>query len=100
MFDQRGLARAVRADEAVDRPARHGEAHRAQGRLSAEAARQPRDLDDRFPHADLPLSLPVTTPGSPRSRSAQFLEQDMIWIARLSLGANPKPESPRIRPTS
>ena len=50
VLDERRLARAVRADEAVDRPAGHGHAHRGQGRLGTEAARQLRHVDDRFTH--------------------------------------------------
>src|SRR5438477_9601519 len=48
--DERRLPRAVCADEAIDRPAREGEAHRVQGRRGTEATRQLRDADDRFTH--------------------------------------------------
>src|SRR5207302_6922081 len=48
--DERRLPRAVCADEAIDRPAREGEAHRVQGRRGTEATRQLRDADNRFTH--------------------------------------------------
>jgi hypothetical protein len=48
MFDERRLARAVGADEAVDRSAWQGQAHLGQGRPGTEAARQLRDVDDRM----------------------------------------------------
>src|SRR5438093_7843684 len=62
VFDERRLARAVCADEAVDRPAWQGQAHRGQGRLGPEAARQLRHVDDRFTHTRTTYrSLSVTT---------------------------------------
>src|SRR5207253_7042531 len=50
VLDERGLARAVGAHQAVHRSARQGQAHRGQGRLGTEAARQFRHADDRFTH--------------------------------------------------
>ena len=51
VLDERRLARAVCADEAVDRAARQRQAHRGQGGLGAEAARQLRHGDDGLGHA-------------------------------------------------
>src|SRR5207248_8375540 len=53
MPDERRLPRSVCADEAVDRPAREGQAHRVQGRRGTEATRQLRDADDRFTHTPI-----------------------------------------------
>ena len=50
VLDERRLARPVRADEAVDRPAGDGHAHRGQCRLGPEPARQLRDVDDWLTH--------------------------------------------------
>src|SRR3990172_6335362 len=61
VLDERRLARAVCADEAVDRPAWQGQAHRGQSRRRTKAARQLRYVDDRFTHARIPSSLSVTT---------------------------------------
>ncbi len=46
MLDERRLAGSVCADEAIDRAARHGQAHRGKGRPGTEAARQLRHVDD------------------------------------------------------
>jgi hypothetical protein len=53
--DARGLARAILADQAVDRPAWKRQAHRVQSLLGSEPARQVRDSDNGFTHGRMPL---------------------------------------------
>src|SRR5881409_3354449 len=76
MFDERRLPRSVCADEAVDRPAREGHAHRVEGRRGTEAARQLRHADDRLTH--------------PRNKSDGYL------LGSYRIATAPEPNSSRL----